>query len=541
MTETSGTSHPSSVLIVDDVPDNLRLLTAMLKEQGYRARPVPNGRLALRAARNDPPDLILLDVDMPGMNGLEVCRKLKADNRTWDIPVIFISALGNTTDVVKGLRAGGIDYIVKPFQAEEVLAHVQTHLSLRGLQRQLQEQARDLARTNAELDRAARLKDEFLASMSHELRTPLNAILGMSEALESEIYGPMNEKQLKSVEIIESSGNHLLALINAILDVAKIGAGTLELEIRPIPVESVCQASLAFVKQAAIKKRLRVSSVFDGAVTMLQADGRRVKQMLVNLLSNAVKFTPEGGEIGLEVIGDEEGEVVHLVVWDTGIGILPEDRERLFQPFVQLDNSLSRRYEGTGLGLSLTYQLAELHGGSVALESDGVPGRGSRFTISLPWHKEIAGEGTGRGRSEPAPQPVLPSARPATILLAEDNESNIDAILDFLLAYGYEVIGARNGVEAVKMARQKRPDVILMDIQMPEMDGLEATRRIRADTSSGVATVPIIALTALAMPGDRERCLEAGVNEYLSKPVSLKRLVELIAAEMERVKTPGTA
>ena len=544
MTETSGALHPSNILVVDDLPDNLRLLSGMLKEQGYRARPVPNGRLALRAARNDPPDLILLDVDMPGMNGLEVCRQLKADDRTRDIPVIFVSGLGNTADVVKGLRAGGIDYIVKPFQAEEVLARVQTHLSLRRLQRQLEErntqlreQAEALARANAELDRAARVKDEFLASMSHELRTPLNAILGMSEILCEGVYGPLSEKQQKPVRTIEASGRHLLDLINDILDLSKIEAGKEELELAPVSVEAICKASLGLIRQNAFEKQLKVSSTLDSAVTVLLADGRRVKQILVNLLSNAVKFTPEGGEIGLEVAGDAERGAVHFAVWDTGIGIAAEDMERLFQPFVQLDSGLSREHTGTGLGLSLVQRLAEMHGGGVSVESDGVPGKGSRFTVSLPWQEtDPGGNATSESSqdTEPREEPAMPGGQPsAVILLAENNENSIHTFFDYLQAKGYRVIVARNGNEAVDLARGEGPDLVLMDIQMPGMDGLAATRRIRAGTVESVARVPIIALTALAMPGDRERCLEAGANEYLSKPVSLRQLVDVIAGQLQ--------
>ncbi|MFX1266254.1 MAG: GAF domain-containing protein [Promethearchaeota archaeon] len=403
-----------------------------------------------------------------------------------------------------------------------------------SLAQRVRERTAELSAANAELARAARLKDEFLAAMSHELRTPLNAILGMAEVLEGGIYGQVNEQQIKAVQTIASSGDHLLTLINDVLDVAKIGAGTLELEVHPVSVEAVCQASLQFVRQAAAKKRLKVSSSFDGPVTTLQADERRLKQILVNLLSNSVKFTPEGGQIGLEVAGDAAKQVVHFTVWDTGIGISPEDRERLFQPFVQLDGSLSRRHQGTGLGLSLAYQLTEMHGGSIALESR--VGQGSRFTVSLPWWEPGEEEAEERETREMPQRPIPYSSRPsATILLAEDNQSSIDTVFDYLLAHGYDVIVARNGVEAVDVARREHPDVILMDIQMPEMDGLEATRQIRADTTSGVATIPIIALTALAMPGDRERCLEAGADEYLSKPVSLRGLLDAIEGQLSVV------
>jgi len=409
---------------------------------------------------------------------------------------------------------------------EEVQRHVAK------LEQRVAERTAELSSANAALARASHLKDEFLASMSHELRTPLNAILGLSEALQEEVYGPLNEHQLKSLGTIEESGRHLLALINDILDVSKIEAGKVELDIAPVLVEPVCRASLELIKQSAHKKHLRTSFSIDDVLTAIQADERRLKQILVNLLSNAVKFTPEEGEIGLEAVGDRERGVAHFTVWDTGVGIPQEDMARLFQPFVQLDSSLSREYTGTGLGLALVQGLAELHGGGVSLESE--VGKGSRFTVSLPWQPvdSIQSPMTSKQYSVTSERDGLTSDHrsPITILLAEDNESSIRTITDYLLTRGYRLIVAHDGVEAVEQAREEQPDLILMDIQMPRMDGLEATKRLRADAS--LAEVPIIALTAAAMPGDRERCLEAGVDEYLSKPVSLKELANVIKTHL---------
>jgi PAS domain S-box-containing protein len=401
-----------------------------------------------------------------------------------------------------------------------------------SLARRVEARTAELRVANEELARAARLKDEFLASMSHELRTPLNAILGMSEVLRSEIYGPLDEKQNKSVRVIEESGRHLLNLINDILDVAKIEAGKIELEIRPVSVDAVCRASLQFVRQEALKKRIAVSSTVDTAVTIVEADERRLKQILINLLTNAVKFTPEGGEVGLEAMGDAENQLLHFSVWDTGIGIAREDVERLFKPFVQLDSSLSREYSGTGLGLALVRRLVEMHGGSVMVDSD--VGKGSRFTVTLPWRERVAEVSPGRGYPEPEAEDAVlrvPSSR-LLILLAEDDEINTDMILGYLEAKGYRVIVAQNGVEAVNRAKEEKPDLVLMDIQMPEVDGLEATQRIRADADREVATIPIVALTALAMTGDEERCLQAGANAYVSKPVSLKSLTQAIETQL---------
>jgi len=395
-----------------------------------------------------------------------------------------------------------------------------------------------LRAANVELARAVRLKDEFLANMSHELRTPLNAILGLSESLQEYVYGPLNDKQRMTLHTIEESGRHLLSLINDILDLSKIGADKLELQVSWTSIEPVCQASLAFIKQSAHKKKIGLSYTFDNAVTMIQADERRLKQILVNLLGNAVKFTPEGGKVGLEVVGDVERQMLDLTVWDTGIGIRQEDMARLFQPFVQVDASLSRQYSGTGLGLALVQRLTEMHGGSVKVESE--IGKGSRFTVSLPWREPHEG---ARRESDAATQTENVSAppdsvvsmlphHPVKVLVVEDNEEGLYTLMEYLPTHGYRVIEARNGMEAIEQARTKQPAVIVMDIQMPGMDGLEAIRRIRADAD--LRTIPIIAPTALAMPGDREWCLEAGANEYVSKPVSMKALVKIIETQLQQ-------
>ncbi|MDW8368579.1 MAG: HAMP domain-containing sensor histidine kinase, partial [Abditibacteriales bacterium] len=219
--------------------------------------------------------------------------------------------------------------------------------------------------------------------MSHELRTPLNTILGMAEALQDQVYGPLTPEQMLSLRNIEESSRHLLTLINDLLDVSKIEAGKLELHLEELEVAAVCNSSLRLVRPAAEKKRLDVQLEIDPAVTHVRADMRRLKQILVNLLSNAVKFTPEGGALGLVVHAEPEREAVVFTVWDTGIGIAADDIPRLFQPFVQLDSRLARAHVGSGLGLTLVYRMTDLHGGGVSVVS--APGEGSRFSIALPW------------------------------------------------------------------------------------------------------------------------------------------------------------
>lgn len=398
------------------------------------------------------------------------------------------------------------------------------------LAQRVEERTAELRAANTELARAARLKDEFMANMSHELRTPLNAILGMSEILRTNVYGVLNDEQLNAVNYIEEGGSHLLSLINDILDLSKIEAGKLDLLISPVSASEICQTALQLVKPLAQQKQMKLVRSYDSSVDLIMVDERRLKQILVNLLTNAVKFSPEGSRIGLELEGDAAQGVVHFIVWDNGIGISVEDMQRLFKPFVQIDSGLTRHQEGTGLGLSLVYRLTEMHGGSVKLESE--VDHGSCFTISLPWlHSDDTVQPTAEEQVCDT-EPEAASQR-INLLLAEANEDAIDAICTTLQPLGYNVTVIGDGVEAVKLASEMRPEVILMDVQLPGISGSEAIRQIRQNHQH-LASTPIIALTALSIPGDRQRCIDAGATEYLRKPVSPSRLVTLLESSLKK-------
>jgi len=326
----------------------------------------------------------------------------------------------------------------------------------------------------------------------------------------------------------------LLELINDILDIAKIESGQLELDCTPTAVISLCQSSLAFVSQQALKKRIQIEIKLPPNLPNLSVDGRRIRQVLINLVNNAVKFTPEGGRITLKVShqqtpADLESadsspqNFLRIAVIDTGIGIASEDINKLFQPFVQIDSALNRQYQGTGLGLALVKRIVELHGGQVGLTSE--VGVGSCFTIDLPCAAVPFSPGL-ETQLKPDTAPSQRAEAPPLILLAEDNEANTMTLLSYLKANGYQVLLAKNGQEAVALAQSETPDLILMDIQMPGMDGLEAMQQIRREPT--LVDVPIIALTALAMTSDRERCLAAGASDYLSKPIQLRQLVTTI-------------
>jgi signal transduction histidine kinase len=397
-----------------------------------------------------------------------------------------------------------------------------------------------LQQANVQLIESHRLKDSFLANMSHELRTPLNAILGMTEGLLDSVFGTVNERQLNALQIVESSGNHLLELINDILDLAKIEAGQIELDFAIASLPLIAKSSLEFVKQQALKKQIQIAIKLAPNLPNLLIDERRIRQALINLLSNAVKFTPTGGSVILEVTQlpsslnktiETTQDHLQITVSDTGIGITPENIQKLFQPFTQIDSALNRQFEGTGLGLALVKRIVELHGGYVGLTSE--LGVGSCFTILLPCpplstsQTEMVTENLPVKTSELELSNTDKDVRQDfLILVVDDDEVNSMTVSSYLKAKGYRILLAKDGQEAIALTKAHKPDLILMDIQMPVMDGLEATRQIRLDPN--LVNIPIIALTALAMAGDREECLSVGANEYLTKPVKLKELVVTI-------------
>ncbi len=409
-----------------------------------------------------------------------------------------------------------------------------------------------LRQANQELASAMRMKDEFLASMSHELRTPLTGILGLAEALQYQTYGELNPKQTNALKNIEKSGQHLLALINDILDISKIGAGKLELQMEPCSLGEICQSSLLLIKSMANKKGHKVEFTMNPDSIAMMGDILRTKQILVNLLSNAVKFTPENGRIGLEVTGFQDEQLLQLVVWDSGMGISTKDLKKLFQPFTQLDGGLTRQYTGTGLGLFLAQRLVDLHGGSIQVES--IEGVGSRFIVILPW-LPLPGKSQGkkpmeelldaleRARQAESLAKAIHTAPPLqsqpVILVVDDNEISRETIVDYLVGRDFSVEGVSSGIEFLEVVEKVQPYLVLMDIQMPGMDGIETIQHLRAHGNAATAATPVIAVTALAMPGDRERILAAGADEYISKPISLQDLESLVRMLLVEVRSSG--
>lgn len=364
------------ILVVDDTQANLDVLCELLEDEGYTISVAPNGEVALKIVERMRPDLILLDVMMPGINGFEVCRRLKQDEATQDIPVIFITAEYQMDKLVAGFEVGGVDYIAKPFQNEEVLVRVATHLKIDRLTRELAQKNDDLNLANAQIQEVTERKSRFLSSMAHELRTPLTAIMGYVSNLLDGIGGELGEKQRHTLERVGENSDHLLNVINDLLDLSKIEAGRMDVNPEMFRVKDLietCCAEMAPLVKPTVKLN-HVVDDFDDVDT----DRTRVRQILINLLSNAVKFT-KCGTINVRAVKD--GEVLILSVLDTGVGIPSDALENIFEEFQQVKGS-DPEHKGTGLGLPITKGFAECLGGSICVESE--VGKGSTFTVCVP-------------------------------------------------------------------------------------------------------------------------------------------------------------
>jgi PAS domain S-box-containing protein len=371
---------------------------------------------------------------------------------------------------------------------------------------------------------ASRAKSEFLANMSHELRTPLNAIIGFSEILEDQTFGELNPRQQRYITNILNSGRHLLDLINEILDLAKIEAGKLQLDLVTAAPAPLLLDAVNIVRTLANQKHIELVLDAPDELPKVDVDGAKLKQILYNLLSNAIKFTPEGGQVKLVAHRAQRAGFLQIAVSDTGIGIKPEDQKRIFSEFEQVDNSYARRQQGTGLGLALTKRLIELHGGHIWIESQGVPGLGAAFVFELPLSDgEIVPSSEAAAVSDVAPA-ARPSVMRPLVLVVEDNPHAAELIEHYLREAGYAVAHAHSGEQALQMARDLKPIAITLDIMLPRKDGWEVLSELKSSTLEAEIPVVIVSMTE-----DRHLGVTLGAADFLVKPVERNRLCEAVA------------
>ncbi len=513
-----STSH--TILVVDDKSADLERLSSILREANYTVTSCSSSEEALDLIHTRSPDIILPAVMLPGISGFSLCRKLRRDEIFSDIPLIFVTSLSGQEDILKGFNAGSNDYIVKPFQQQELLARVRNHLHLHDMllrNKRLTERSEDSSSS----------KTEFLATMSHEIRTPLNSIIGMAEVLAET---KLTSEQRNFVRIFRSAGESLLEIINDILDLSKIEAGQTEFEVVDFHLPSLLDSITSILSvRAAEQNTLVTTTIHPDVPDGLRGDPTRLRQILINLVGNGLKFT-ENGTVKVSVTRDTDNNLLFSIS-DNGIGIPKEKQELIFESFTQADSLTTRKYGGTGLGLTICQKLTKIMGGSIWLES--IPGTGSTFFFTCSFTPALSDPLPCKDQS--APPPSCEILHPARILLVDDNEDNRNLLCLYLHNTPYNCTIATNGAEAVTLFKQSSFDLVIMDIEMPVLDGYEATKQLRLwEEERQLEATPIIALTAHAFVRYRKKCIEAGCSDYLTKPVRKDTLIQTIATHLNQ-------
>ncbi|MBD2309265.1 response regulator [Chroococcidiopsis sp. FACHB-1243] len=579
-----------NVLLVDDYPENLVALEATLNSLGQNLVKAYSGKQALKCLLEQDFAVILLDVQMPEMDGFETASLIRQREQSRHTPIIFLTAISDSDDLKsKGYALGAVDYLLKPIEPIILTSKVAVFVELFKKNLEVQRQAAQLVAKNLEIfqAQAARqqaeaanlMKDEFLAVVSHELRSPLNSILGWSQLMQMRKFD--EAKLCQALKIIERNAKSQAQLIDDILDMSRLMRGKVQLSIQPVNAIATIELLLESIRPQLEEKSLQLHTHLDPAAKTIAADPTRLRQIIWNLLSNAVKFTPEKGQIDIRLSQEsreqgagtsrEQGSrgaeeqrsrgattvnyqlpttnyqlpitnyqlpittYAQIQIIDTGIGIRPEFLPQIFDRFRQADSSITRAFGGLGLGLAIVRQLVTLHGGTIEAHSEG-EGKGTTFTVRLPL------------ANSPSTATSLSTATPNLINLTANDESKLNSLLDGVNAlvvednndsrdfikFALEQAGATvttvsSAADAIAYLERDRPDILISDIAMPETDGYQFIQQLRATEQPGDKHIPAIALTAHAKPEDRSRSLAAGFQQHITKPVESTALIAAVA------------
>jgi len=542
------------ILVVDDVTENLQVLINILKKDQYKINFANSGKQAITRVKSVKPDLILLDLMMPDMDGFDVCEYLKSDEKYQDIPIIFLTASHEEKHILKAFEMGAVDYVTKPFKSQELLARVKTHLELKHAQDKLQNSQNYLKKALTELviarDKALEaetVKSQMLANTSHEIRTLMNGVLGMTELL---LNTYLNDEQTDFVMTLKNSGESLLNLINDILDFSKLESGAFKLKKAPFNLRKMSQEIYDLFELCTNPKNVKFLLEISPEIShnlMLIGDEFRLRQIFSNLISNAIKFTQRGEiifkieTVALETETDanlsERNLNLKFTIKDTGIGISPENQTQLFKSFCQISHQMGQHYEGTGLGLAICQQLVQLMGGKIGVESEEGKGSTFWFTLNLEISDQIITCSDDNLTKEITNQDHQYSKfSPLKILVAEDTPVNKKVIMNQLKNLGYEAFLVENGQEVIDQLGKENYDLILMDCQMPVLNGYQSTQQIRQQEKQENQNqhIIIIGLTASAMEVNKQKCFEAGMDDYITKPASTNDL-EIVLKKWSKI------
>ncbi|MCP5108942.1 MAG: response regulator [bacterium] len=509
-----------TALLVDDSKSARVVVSKGLMSEGITVIEAEDGARAFEIMCNKMSqiDIVITDIEMPVMNGGELCQKIRKELGLVDIPIIFFTGIADRKKLLEVFQSGGTDYLVKPFIKEEMIARILVQVEKNQLNRLLRTSINDMREH-------LKIKNEMIAVLSHDMRTPLNGIIGFSNLLLQK--ADLEPEYKENIVLIKESGKMLLSLINDILDLSKIQTEKDKLEMKPVSVLEVVQKSINALNTLAELKKQEINLDNRTSNCMIMGNDDALMRVINNLLANAIKFTPEEGWIEIIIEPGKNG-LITISVIDTGIGIPMDRLPHLFDKYSRISQEGTAGEKGTGLGMSIIKEIVEMHGGKVEVTSK--MGEGTHFTITLPQPEDIDAEipeekaAAGESRSED----ILERIKGLTVLLAEDNPVNQKIAQIILSKSGCKVKPAYNGMEALDKFCESpgKFEVIFMDMDMPEMNGMEAAAAIR---KKGHTDIPIIAMTASTRESDKEKCLKSGMNGFITKPISQGSILEALA------------